>query len=123
MNIDFHNTRYGRTFFEHQLPELIRGINRLADQIERYNEFGAVAEDPSTDEPQIKELKSMANDGDYWVGQEVIVSNNKCGNHNSHVGVICELYVDYAKVLCTAKSVHERFCGVVEVPYCDLRQT
>jgi hypothetical protein len=26
----FHETGYGRTFFEHQLPELIKAINRLA---------------------------------------------------------------------------------------------
>lgn len=32
---EFHETGYGRTFFTHQLPELIGAINRLADALGR----------------------------------------------------------------------------------------
>ena len=31
MGIQFHETTYGRRFFEGQLPSLIKAINRLAD--------------------------------------------------------------------------------------------
>jgi hypothetical protein len=35
----FHNTGYGRKFFEADLPNLIRGIGRLAEAIEKANEL------------------------------------------------------------------------------------
>ena len=31
MGLQFHETKYGQIFFEHQLPALIKAINRLAD--------------------------------------------------------------------------------------------
>lgn len=31
MGLQFHETGYGKRFFDHQLPELINAINRLAD--------------------------------------------------------------------------------------------
>ena len=34
-NIPFHQTVVGHRFFEHQLPELIRQLARIADQLER----------------------------------------------------------------------------------------
>ena len=33
----FHQTLVGHRFFEHQLPELIRQLARIADQLERIN--------------------------------------------------------------------------------------
>lgn len=30
----FHETGYGKTFFEHQLPELTRQLKRIADVLE-----------------------------------------------------------------------------------------
>ncbi len=36
--IEFHNTRYGHAFFEHQLPTLTRNIGRLADEMKRLND-------------------------------------------------------------------------------------
>ena len=33
----FFQTRYGRKFFDHDLPELIKEINRLGDQFEKFN--------------------------------------------------------------------------------------
>lgn len=35
----FFETGYGKRFFESQLPELIKSINRLADAIEEQNEI------------------------------------------------------------------------------------
>lgn len=43
MGLQFHKTKYGQIFFEHQLPALIKAINRLADVGE---EMGAL---PITD--------------------------------------------------------------------------
>jgi tetrahydromethanopterin S-methyltransferase subunit G len=39
MSIPFHNTGYGRRFFDQQLPELIKAINRLAKAQEESNEL------------------------------------------------------------------------------------
>lgn len=35
----FHETGYGRKFFERQLPELIRAIERVADALEKQNQL------------------------------------------------------------------------------------
>ena len=35
----FHETGYGRTFFESRLPSLIKAINRLAKAIEKSNSY------------------------------------------------------------------------------------
>lgn len=37
--IQFHETGYGRAFFNKQLPDLIKGINRLADNLESKNDI------------------------------------------------------------------------------------
>ena len=39
MGTQFHETGYGRTFFQSQLPNLIKAINRLADAMEKQNEL------------------------------------------------------------------------------------
>lgn len=39
MGPQFHETGYGRTFFQSQLPNLIKAINRLADAMEKHNEL------------------------------------------------------------------------------------
>ena len=39
MGPQFHETGYGRTFFQSQLPNLIKAINRLADAVEKQNEL------------------------------------------------------------------------------------
>lgn len=39
MGPQFHETGYGRTFFQSQLPNLIKAINRLADAMEKQNEL------------------------------------------------------------------------------------
>lgn len=35
----FHETGYGRKFFERQLPELIKAIKRVADALEKQNQL------------------------------------------------------------------------------------
>jgi hypothetical protein len=35
--VPFHQTVVGHRFFEHQLPELIRQLARIADQLEKLN--------------------------------------------------------------------------------------
>ena len=39
MGPQFHETGYGRTFFQSQLPNLIKAINRLADAMEKQYEL------------------------------------------------------------------------------------
>ena len=39
MGPQFHETGYGRTFFQSQLPNLVKAINRLADAMEKQNEL------------------------------------------------------------------------------------
>lgn len=39
MSLQLHETVYGKRFFEHQLPELIKAINRNAAAIEKQNEI------------------------------------------------------------------------------------
>ena len=38
MSIEFYNTGYGRVFFENQLPNLIKSLNRVANSLERVEE-------------------------------------------------------------------------------------
>lgn len=38
MGIQFHETILGKRFFEHQLPNLIRQLSRIADALEEQNE-------------------------------------------------------------------------------------
>lgn len=40
MGPQFFETGYGKRFFESQLPELIKSINRLADAIEAHTKNG-----------------------------------------------------------------------------------
>lgn len=37
--MEFFQTGYGRMFFEHQLPELIKAINKNADELKRMNDL------------------------------------------------------------------------------------
>ena len=39
MGPQYHETGYGRTFFQSQLPNLIKALNRLADAMEKQNEL------------------------------------------------------------------------------------
>ena len=39
MGPQFHETGYGRTFFQSQLPNLIKALIRLADAMEKQNEL------------------------------------------------------------------------------------
>ena len=39
MGPQFHETGYGKTFFQSQLPNLIKAINRLAEAMEKQNEL------------------------------------------------------------------------------------
>lgn len=39
MGPQFHETGYGRTFFQSQLPNQIKALNRLADAMEKQNEL------------------------------------------------------------------------------------
>ena len=39
MGPQFHETGYGRTFFQSQFPNLIKALNRLAEAMEKQNEL------------------------------------------------------------------------------------
>ena len=58
MGIQFHETVYGKRFFESQLPALIKAINRLADvkQAEQRTQFSLA------DESTRKKLQSLMED-------------------------------------------------------------
>lgn len=45
----FHETGYGRAFFQHQLPELIKSINRMASALELQNELIAKEDNKNED--------------------------------------------------------------------------
>ena len=71
--INFHDTVYGRRFFEYQLPKLIEGISdedveRLASAIERQNELKEY-ELGLTKLPDIKEVvEEFTSDGEQEQG-------------------------------------------------------
>lgn len=49
MGPQLFQTRYGKRFFDSQLPKLIEAINRLADAVEKQNE---VKEEEKTNEKE-----------------------------------------------------------------------
>lgn len=62
MSIDFHNTGYGRDFFQRQLPDLIKSINELTQETKRMNDL-------KEKELQSTEAIRPENPGDYeWPG-------------------------------------------------------
>ncbi len=50
MGIQFHETGYGRRFFDVQLPKLIKGIERLTEAIEKQNKIMEGKEKETTKE-------------------------------------------------------------------------
>ena len=36
---EFHETGYGRKYYDHQLPELIKQLTRIADTLTQINNF------------------------------------------------------------------------------------
>ena len=36
--LEFHNTVMGRLFYEKQLPDLIKALNRVADELHAFNQ-------------------------------------------------------------------------------------
>ena len=63
MGLQFHETMYGKTFFEHQLPRLTKAIEKLA---ESKNETGSipVIPFPLADEETCRRLLDVMNDSD-----------------------------------------------------------
>ena len=51
MSIPFYKTVYGRRFFDSQLPDLIKVINRLTEEVKKSNE-------KSEKEPNVNIIKS-----------------------------------------------------------------
>ena len=45
MGVSFHETMYGKRFFEHQLPKLIQAIENLSKSIEKQTEMKDVKRD------------------------------------------------------------------------------
>lgn len=46
---EFHQTGYGRTFFEYQLPTLIKALTRLAEALEKQNAINCKQEEGEND--------------------------------------------------------------------------
>ncbi len=63
MGLQFHETMYGKTFFEHQLPRLTKAIEKLA---ESKNATGAIPTIPFplADEETCRRLLDVMNDSD-----------------------------------------------------------
>ena len=53
----FHQSGYGRRFFESQLPYLIESINRLAKAVEESNRIGQ-SKPSRKSKPSVKDLTS-----------------------------------------------------------------
>lgn len=49
----FHNTQYGRRFFDHQLPALIGALDRIGAELEKQNEPELMVEEAPTLEEKI----------------------------------------------------------------------
>ncbi len=50
--IEFYLTRMGRTYYEHTLPELVRQLQRLNENVERLIDTQKPREDPAEHEGQ-----------------------------------------------------------------------
>ena len=63
MGLQFHETMYGKTFFEHQLPRLTKAIEKLAES-KNTTETISVIPFPLADEETCRRLLSVMNDSD-----------------------------------------------------------
>lgn len=63
MGLQFHETMYGKTFFEHQLPRLTKAIEKLAES-KNMTETISVIPFPLADEETCRHLLSVMNDSD-----------------------------------------------------------
>jgi hypothetical protein len=50
--IEFHNTGYGRRFFEAQLPALIRALEKIGTELEKQNKANEAAPLKEEDGPE-----------------------------------------------------------------------
>lgn len=87
---EFHNTGYGKKFFEHQLPTLIKNLGRIADALEAQN---ATKEGPAKKEP-----KPVLKNKTYQVTATQLVGSYELDPEDAE-----ELEVDYepGDVVCT----------------------
>ena len=63
MGLQFHETMYGKTFFEHQLPRLTKAIEKLAES-KNTTETIPVIPFPLADEETCRRLLDVMNDSD-----------------------------------------------------------
>ena len=63
MGLQFHETMYGKTFFEHQLPRLTKAIENLAESKKTAEPIPAIPF-PLADEETCKRLLAVMNDSE-----------------------------------------------------------
>lgn len=63
MGLQFHETMYGKTFFEHQLPRLTKAIEKLAES-NNATETIPIIPFPLADEETCRRLLDVMNDSD-----------------------------------------------------------
>lgn len=63
MGLQFHETMYGKTFFEHQLPRLTKAIEKLAES-KNATETIPIIPFPLADEETCRRLLDVMNDSD-----------------------------------------------------------
>ena len=63
MGLQFHETMYGKTFFEHQLPRLTKAIEKLAESKNTQGSIPVIPF-PLADEETCKRLLAIMNDSE-----------------------------------------------------------
>lgn len=63
MGLQFHETMYGKTFFEHQLPRLTKAIEKLAESKNTQGSIPVIPF-PLADEETCKRLLTVMNDSE-----------------------------------------------------------
>ena len=63
MGLQFHETMYGKTFFEHQLPRLAKAIEKLAESKNTQGSIPVIPF-PLADEETCKRLLAVMNDSE-----------------------------------------------------------
>lgn len=85
MGIDFHNTKYGQIFFEVQLPQLTRSIERLADAVGKNNQllFDAQKEHKSKIYCDVLTCVNHSKDGLCTKDAVALNSDSKCEDRSN----------------------------------------
>lgn len=107
--MQFFETVMGKRFFEHQLPTLIKSVNRLAEAIENSNQTSSVKEEPYN--PLLAFIKQEV---PFRLKEVIGVPENECSNELIEA-CIDRLYsdndimFDYDKIDAELSEIYDEF--------------